>query len=160
MVALLVDLPTITWPDPDRVPDLYPAPRPVGPQLSRRVGPQAGLSAPARAEPNRAATRPSRAVLRRRRMVAAGLVGVVMLLSWIGLQAALGRIGGGPLATTDAPGGWQTAATRVWTVQPGDTLWSIAMSVDPHGDVRPLVDRLAAEVHGAALYPGETIPIP
>ncbi|HEY3810847.1 MAG TPA: hypothetical protein VGL49_05380, partial [Acidimicrobiales bacterium] len=59
-------------------------------------------------------SRPSPAVLRRRRVVAIGLVVVVVLLTWIGLQAALGRIGGGPLATTGAPGGLQDAGARVW----------------------------------------------
>jgi hypothetical protein len=93
-------------------------------------------------------------------VVALGLVVVVVLLTWIGLQAALGRIGGGPLATTGAPGGLQAAGARVWIVHPGDTLWSIAQAIEPHGDVRPLVDRLAAEVHGSDLYPGQTIAIP
>jgi hypothetical protein len=88
------------------------------------------------------------------------LVAAVSVCSWIGLQAALGRIGGGPLATTGAPGGWQVASSRVWVVRPGDTLWSIAESVDPKGDVRPLVDRLASEVGTTALYPGEAISIP
>ena len=45
-------------------------------------------------------------------------------------------------------------------VQPGDTLWSIAAVLDPHGDERPLVDRLAQELGGSTLYPGETIAIP
>jgi hypothetical protein len=105
-------------------------------------------------------SRPSRTVLRRRRVVALALLAILVLCSWIGLQAALGGIGGGPLATTDAPGGLQPAATRVWVVRPGDTLWSIAEAVDPGGDVRPLVDRLDSQVGGTALYPGETIAIP
>jgi hypothetical protein len=79
---------------------------------------------------------------------------------WFGLQAALGRIGGSPLATAGAPGGLQPAASRTWIVRPGDTLWSIAEALDATGDVRPLVDRLAAEVGTTALYPGESIAIP
>lgn len=76
------------------------------------------------------------------------------------MRAALGRIGGGPLATTGAPGGALPAASRVWVVRPGDTLWSIAEAVDPAGDVRPFVDRLDTEVGGSSIYPGETIAIP
>jgi hypothetical protein len=99
-------------------------------------------------------------VLRRRRLVAVGLFIAVLLTAWLGLQAALGRIGGGPLATTGAPGGLRAAATRMWIVRPGDTLWSIAEAVDPRGDVRPLVDRLAAALGATALYPGEVVAIP
>ncbi len=103
---------------------------------------------------------PNRAVLRRRRIVAVGLLALVVLGCSFGLQAALGRIGGGPLAITDAPGGLQPAAARIWIVRPGDTLWSIAEAVDPRGDVRPLVDRLAAETGRTVLYPGEAISVP
>jgi hypothetical protein len=99
-------------------------------------------------------------VVRRRRLVVALLVVAVATVSWVGLQAALGRTGGGPLASTGAPGGPQPAALRVWTVRPGDTLWTIAVAVDPHGDVRPLVDRMAASLGGTTLHPGEAIPIP
>jgi hypothetical protein len=79
---------------------------------------------------------------------------------WLGLQAALGRIGGGPLATTGAPGGPGPAAGRVWIVRPGDTLWSIAEAAEPGSDVRPLVDRLAALIGSTELYPGESISLP
>ena len=68
---------------------------------------------------------------------------VVVVLLARPCRAALGRIGGGPLATTGAPGGAAAGGRRVWIVRPGDTLWSIAEAVDPSGDVRPLVDRLA-----------------
>jgi nucleoid-associated protein YgaU len=103
---------------------------------------------------------PSRATLRRRRAAAVGVLAVVIVVSSIGIRAALGSIGGGPLAATDAPGGVKASAVRVWIVRPGDTLWSIAEAVDPNGDVRPLVDRLAGEARGTAIYPGETIAIP
>jgi hypothetical protein len=101
-----------------------------------------------------------RGTRRLRQAVAVGGLAVLVVCSGIGFRTALGRIGGGPLATTGAPGGAQTAAVRLWTVRPGDTLWSIAQAVDPNGDVRPLVDRLAAEARGTAIYPGERIAIP
>jgi nucleoid-associated protein YgaU len=100
-----------------------------------------------------------RATLRRRRAVAAGLLAVVILTSGIGIRAALGRTGGGPLAATGAPGGPRAASGQVWIVRPGDTLWSIAEAVDRNGDVRPLVDRLAGEAGGTTIYPGESIAI-
>jgi hypothetical protein len=108
----------------------------------------------------RAAHRPSPAVLRRRRVVAVIVLATLLLGCWLGLQAALGRIGGGPLATTGAPGGLQPAAGRVWIVRPGDTLWSIAEAADPGSDVRPLVDRLAATLGSTELYPGEAVALP
>ena len=41
---------------------------------------------------------------------------------------------------------------------PGDTLWSIAEAVDPAGDVRPLVDRLATEAGGPRSTRGRPSP--
>ncbi len=104
--------------------------------------------------------RPSPAVLRRRRTVAVAFSLLALGGVWFGLQAALGRIGGSPLATAGAPGGLQPAASRTWIVRPGDSLWSIAESVEPRSDVRPLVDQLAAEVGSSDLYPGERVAIP
>jgi hypothetical protein len=43
------------------------------------------------------------------------------------------------------------------TVQPGDSLWSIASRLAPGSDPRPVVDALAAARHGTVLQPGETI---
>jgi hypothetical protein len=108
----------------------------------------------------RGAHRPSPAVLRRQRAVAVIVLATLLLGCWLGLQAALGRIGGGPLATTGAPGGPRPAAGRVWIVRPGDTLWSIAEAADPGSDVRPLVDRLAAAIGNTELYPGEAVALP
>ena len=140
MVALLADIPRMTC----------PSVAPLG-------APETGCRDP-RGAPK--LCQPSRAVLRRRRVVALGALVLLLMGLWFGLQAALGRIGGSPLAIADAPGGLQPAASRTWIVRPGDTLWSIAEAVDPKGDVRPLVDRLAAELGGTALYPGESIGIP
>jgi len=170
VVALLTDIPRVgTFPprlvavgDDGLLPRPGRAPSVVGDRRSPTVGPDTavvGCVAPSQ-RALRPSCRPSPAVLRRRRTVAVVLVAALAVCSWIGLQAALGRIGGGPLATTDAPGGLQSAAARVWIVRPGDTLWSIAQVVDPVGDERPLVDRLAAETGTTALYPGETIGIP
>lgn len=82
---------------------------------------------------------------------------VVGLLS---LHGALGWVGGGPLTTAGLPGVPQPAAARVWVVRPGDTLWGIARATGATGDLRPLVDRLSAEVGGQPLQPGEHIALP
>lgn len=94
----------------------------------------------------------------------AGLLLLVMATALVIAQSLLAGAGGGPLAATGAAAGTAEAmipaGTEGWVVRPGDTLWTIARAVDPHGDVRPLVDRLSAEVHGAELYPGEVVPLP
>jgi len=46
------------------------------------------------------------------------------------------------------------------TVQPGDTIWSIARRVQPQGDVRPVVDRILSTRGGRPLQVGEEITVP
>ena len=103
-------------------------------------------------------------VYRRRRLLAAGLLLLLIAAVLMAAQSTLAGTGGGPLTTTGAAavgtGPMTPADAAIWVVRPGDTLWSIARSLDPNGDVRPLVDRLSSEVHGGDIYPGETIAIP
>src|SRR5438132_13891816 len=49
-------------------------------------------------------------------------------------RAALGALGGGPLAAPEAPAGRPSGA--VYVVRPGDTFWTIARRLQPQGDVR------------------------
>ena len=66
-----------------------------------------------------------------------------------------------PSGPTSAPQGRMTVvAERTYVVQPGDTMWGIARAAQPRGDVRPLVDRLAAERRGRPLRVGERIVVP
>jgi hypothetical protein len=144
MVAVLADIPqppacapSLRLVDGRRMPRARPEDRPV-----RRA-------------------RPSAAVLRRRRLVAAAALAVLVVGALVALQAALAGGGGGPLTTAaGSPGAARPAAVHAWVAQPGDTLWSIALAVHPHGDVRPLVDRLSAELHGRPLLPGQRVLIP
>jgi hypothetical protein len=45
-------------------------------------------------------------------------------------------------------------------VQPGDTLWSIAVAADPSADPRPLVATLASQTGSYTVEPGERIAVP
>lgn len=51
-------------------------------------------------------------------------------------------------------------AGQRYVVAAGDTLWSIALRLDPAGDPRPLVDALAAQVQGGSLQPGQVLVLP
>ena len=133
-----------------------------------RPGSRRGSVAPLRLVPARpeAGRRPVRAtspvapeVYRRRRVLVAGVLLLVVAAVLILAQSVLAGTGGGPLTTTGAAASMTPASSATWVVRPGDTLWSIARAIDPHGDVRPLVDRLEATV-GSDLYPGERIPLP
>jgi hypothetical protein len=92
-------------------------------------------------------------------LVAAGLLLLAVAGLLIAAEAVIGRAGGGPLTTTGA-GTASSASARVWVVQPGQTLWEIATAIDPGGDARPIVARLATETGSASVYPGERIAIP
>lgn len=61
-----------------------------------------------------------------------------------------------PAAVVSEPTAVVATASQV-VVRPGDTLWSIARSLQPTGDVRPLVDRLAERAGGARLVPGQRL---
>jgi LysM domain-containing protein len=83
---------------------------------------------------------------------------VLLLRAVVVLVSGLG--GGPPLTSPEAPLASRPVAARVHVVQPGDTLWSIARSLHPQGDVRDLVDRLAATRGRDALQVGERIVLP
>lgn len=111
--------------------------------------------------------RPSAAVYRRRQLAAAAVVAAAVTAAGLGLSA----LGGGSLTTSgvgSAPAGdieietgsLRTVATVTHVVAPGDTLWSIARSLQPEGDVRPLVDEMAASRGGRPLQVGERIRLP
>lgn len=134
-----------------------PALRPVPAGRSYRSLP----GRPATAEPT-AGVRPTAAQFRRRRAVAS-LSAVVLL----GAGVVLGVPGGVPLTPSGrAPAAGAVPANAVavaessYVVRPGDTLWHIARALQPEGDVRPLVQRLAAARGGAPLLAGERLVLP
>ena len=94
------------------------------------------------------ALRPGTYARRRAAVVLAAATLVVAVRLVLGL-------GGGPLTAPERLS--SPAAAVVHVVQPGDTIWSVARSLHPHGDIRPLVDRLVAAHHGTALRVGERI---
>lgn len=98
---------------------------------------------------------PAEVVYRRRRLVVATLILSVLL----GGRVAADLVWSGPLAAPE-PAQPVLVGERVHLVQPGDTLWTIARSFQPTGDIRRLVDALAAQRHGAALQVGERIALP
>lgn len=107
---------------------------------------------------------PSRAVIYRRRRLAALVLIALTVLATVfvvapAVRAGVGALGGRPLTPSGAPVAtdMQPVAATTYLVHPGDTLWSIARRMQPSGDVRPLVDRLAAMRHGAPLHPGDRI---
>jgi hypothetical protein len=86
-------------------------------------------------------------------LVAALLLSLVLGLAAVGAATVLGGAASEGAPAPAAP----ASAPEVYVVQPGDTLWTIARSIQPEGDVRSLVDRLA-EAHGSGpLRPGERL---
>jgi hypothetical protein len=97
------------------------------------------------------------AVYWRRRLVAlvifAGLV--------LALATVAGRLRSEPHAASE-PDSLRTelVAQHVHVVAPGDTLWSIARDLHPHGDIRAVVQELADARHGAPIHVGDRIELP
>jgi nucleoid-associated protein YgaU len=101
----------------------------------------------------RAARRRTSVAVRRRRT----LLGVTGLLL-IGLALPLSGTGGHSHAAGSALA--ETGKPFVYTVQQGDTLWTIAERVDPSGDPRPLVAKLAAQTGSDTVAPGQKLDLP
>ena len=106
--------------------------------------------------PDGAGHRPGRprasvAVRRRRTLLATTALLAVLL------ALPLSGTGGHSHPTGSAPAETQGAT---YTVQPGDTLWTIAERLEPTADPRPLVARLAAQTGSDTVVPGERIVLP
>jgi nucleoid-associated protein YgaU len=79
----------------------------------------------------------------------------------LALATTAARLGGVPhIASEPNSPRVQLVGRSVHVVAPGDTLWTIARSVQRSGDVRPLVQAMAAGRHGAPLQVGEKIVLP
>jgi LysM repeat protein len=76
----------------------------------------------------------------------------------IGLAAAGGTPAAGPAAPAGTAG---HSMTRV-VVQPGQTLWTIAIRADPHADPRQVVQRIIAanELHSGGVQAGQQLLVP
>ena len=99
---------------------------------------------------------PSRAVIiRRRALLAAAAVAMLVMLAlpW-------GGTGGRSLATPGAARAGSLAAGTTYVVRRGDTLWGIAERLAGKSDPRPLVAKLEAQAGGDALQPGEVLHLP
>ncbi len=81
-----------------------------------------------------------------------------MAIFVVALALPLSGTGGHSHATGSALA--ETGNGVTYTVQPGDTLWTIAERVDPTADPRPLVARLAAQTGSDSVVPGEHIVLP
>jgi LysM repeat protein len=78
-------------------------------------------------------------------------------VAWIGLV----RLGSGSLSTSGPPSlPVQPVAEIVYVVQPGDTVWGIARSVEPDDDPRRTVDAILAARGNGSLQVGERIVLP
>jgi hypothetical protein len=93
---------------------------------------------------------------RPRRRVSAGVLTALLV---VGLALPLGGSGGsshpsGP-ALAETPG-----HSVAYTVQPGDTLWTIAQRADPTGDPRPLVAQMEQQTGSDTVTPGQHITVP
>jgi hypothetical protein len=119
------------------------------------VGTGCATRAPAgdRAGSARPGARPLRLTRRGTLVMALGVVllGAVMLI--------VAHLSAGSPADSPARSG--VASGAVVTVQPGDTLWSIAGEVAPNRDPRQVVERLREVNHlsSASLIPGQTLKV-
>lgn len=99
---------------------------------------------------------------RRRFVCMALLLGLLWVMSSAAGFASGDRSVERPQAQTliESAAGESLTAGQVVIVKPGDTLWSIARKMQPTGDVRPLVDRIATLNNGHGLIAGQALLLP
>lgn len=93
-----------------------------------------------------------------RRAGGARVVVLVVLMITLAMAWSIAGWVAGPGSGVDPVGAGTTPeAQTIVVVQPGDTLWSIAGELDPDGDLRATVDRLADRNGGPSLTVGQRL---
>jgi len=138
-----------------------PGPRGAGRRHLRLVEGGAGTARPTSTAPVRAGLGRVAATL-----VAGLAVAALVALASLGAVQLLGAdaAASGPASTAGplhpaGAGASTSSAPAVVVVESGDTLWSIARTLRPTGDVRPVVDELAARNGGVGLVVGQTLDV-
>ena len=85
---------------------------------------------------------------------------LVVVLSVLMLLVVGFSIGGHVSSQAASSAGVQHA--RTVTVQPGESLWAVAIRIAPHADPRLVVDRIAQINHlaGAEVFAGQQLTVP
>jgi len=135
-------------PEPVMTPTRIIAPRPAPPRLSAARAARAGQTAV-----------PGPIRLTRRGRLVAG-VAVVLVVTAICLIAA--SLAGGALASShgSARGGY--AGMRHVVVEPGQTLWSLAVAAEPAADPRLVIQQIMQTnaLFGPTVYAGQQLWVP
>ena len=146
----------IRLPQPDA--DAWSGPPALAPVPDVRPAPADGRQRPSRPVPDRA-TR-----FRRRRLVAlvATTLTAVALVGAVDYLSGLAGPNGGPVPLDAGPAEAQpglpaVAEGQAYVVQPGDTYWTIAATVAPDRDPRPIVDQLRDAHGGGPLAAGDRL---
>lgn len=125
--------------------------------VAAMVNPAVANPAPHEARPTLPRPRltlvPPTPVVRRRHVVAAVLLVLMVVLASLVFSRVAAMFGGAPASAPEHSVG-------TYVVQPGDTLWGIARSAQPEGDVRSLVSRLVQLNGGPELTVGQHLAIP
>jgi nucleoid-associated protein YgaU len=98
---------------------------------------------------------PTVAAYRRRRLVALFAAGATATLLTLAAPRAVAAFRDVPASVSE-----RRPVPATYIVQPGDTLWSIALRLDPTGDPRTLVDELVQINGGSRLDVGQRLVIP
>lgn len=93
------------------------------------------------------------------RLTARGRAAVFFLLSVVTLLLVMVAVGGTSADASDSTGGPATASV---VVQAGDSLWTVAKSLQPNGDPRAMMQTLVElnGLDGGSLVPGQQLIVP
>ncbi|MBD0292726.1 MAG: LysM peptidoglycan-binding domain-containing protein [Jiangellaceae bacterium] len=85
---------------------------------------------------------------------------VAATVAWLALVAAAAV----PIGWPDVPAAPASGHTAIVVVEPGDTMWQLARSIEPTGDPRDVIDEIVRlndmPAGGGRIQPGDVLVVP